>query len=177
MTMGFVEFIMLFIVLVVVAIVMVIATPWIDRTIDRFFSKKPVPEGTMQFRPVVFVDVSGSMHQSFYIEALRKLNENNAIISLFDFHSRVNVDSERLWLRGDPFPESPRSFAGGGTDYQMIFEFLEQPENKDRWSSIHIVTDGYAPAPMTSTPINWIITKEGAADMCARPGDFVNKLS
>lgn len=166
---------MLFVILVVVILALVLATPWIDRTIDRFYTKKPV-EGTMRIRPVVFIDDSGSMHQSQYMEALKELNESNAVISLFEFDIGVNVVSERLWLNGHPFPESKIKFSGGGTDFQSIFDFLEEPENKGRWSSIHVVTDGYAPAPKTKIPINWIITEDGNTD-CVRPGDFVNKLS
>lgn len=57
-----------------------------------------------------------------------------------------------------------RPEGGGGTDFQIIFEYVDQHMFEEPPASIIILTDGYAPFPKEELakdiPVLWLINNE-----------------
>lgn len=57
-----------------------------------------------------------------------------------------------------------RAYGGGGTDFQIIFEYVSQHMTDNPPASIIILTDGYAPFPQehlaNGIPVLWLINNE-----------------
>ena len=55
---------------------------------------------------------------------------------------------------------------GGGTDFQIIFEYVDQHMQENLPASIIILTDGYAPFPKETVsegiPVLWLINNKDA---------------
>lgn len=57
-----------------------------------------------------------------------------------------------------------RPTGGGGTDFQIIFDYIEEKMSEDMPVSLVILTDGYAPFPREDTgdllPTLWVVTSK-----------------
>jgi predicted metal-dependent peptidase len=57
-----------------------------------------------------------------------------------------------------------RPVGGGGTDFGIIFQYVQKKMQEEPPASIIILTDGYAPFPKESVamdiPVLWIINNE-----------------
>lgn len=150
-------------------------------TIKKISKKLPgilpgVKRGTMA-RFAFFIDQSGSMSDDDVgncfaeVEAACKETE----IDVFNFDTEIDITSHKVWKRGRSFPwERTRC---GGTDFNAVANFLNDPKNRGRWSGACILTDGYAPVmgAVRGARILWLITPTGTVDV-TRPGDLIVQL-
>ena len=65
----------------------------------------------------------------------------------------------------------------GGTDFDCVQRYLNNPKHRGKYSAVIIFTDGYAPkmGAIVGTKVLWVITESGDASN-TRPGDLVAKM-
>ena len=65
----------------------------------------------------------------------------------------------------------------GGTDFDCVQRYLNNPKHRGKYSAVIIFTDGYAPkmGAIVGTKVLWVITENGDATN-TRPGDLVAKM-
>ena len=127
-----------------------------------------------------FIDQSGSMGESdvkmAFSEAVYASKEIQ--IDVFNFDTEVDQNSHQVWKKngGDQVWKRTRD---GGTDFNAIKRYLEDPnsKNKKNWKWIVIITDGYAPSLDPVLPrVLWLITENGKEPENVRPNDLVAKM-
>lgn len=127
---------------------------------------------------VVFLDQSGSM-SDLDIALLFGEFENLATlteIDVYHFDTEIDVKSKTTWKKGKPFPKAHRTRCGG-TDFQAVADFVNSKDIKNKYDSVILCSDGYAPTMGTTpgTKVLWVITETGTVESC-RPGDLVVKM-
>jgi predicted metal-dependent peptidase len=123
-----------------------------------------------------FIDQSGSMGDDDIALAFSEVENasNEMSIDVFNFDTSIDEDSHKIWSRGKKF-EWQRT-RGGGTNFDAVADFVNSPQNRNKWSGVVILTDGYAPTmSQVFAKVLWIITPNGAT-AAARPGDLVVQL-
>ena len=65
----------------------------------------------------------------------------------------------------------------GGTDFDAVRRYVNDPKRRGKYSAVLIMTDGYAPkmGAVVGSKVMWIITETGDTS-AARPGDLVVKM-
>jgi predicted metal-dependent peptidase len=127
-------------------------------------------------RNVLFmIDTSGSMSDKMITEAYSEI-----VAAIDQFGGRLQG-----WLGFfDAAIIEPKEFVGvdelmiirpaggGGTDFQIIFEYVRKHMQDDPPSSIVILTDGYAPFPdeqlSDGIPVLWVINNDVVDPPCGK---------
>ncbi len=126
-----------------------------------------------------FIDQSGSMSDEDIALLFGELEglANLTTLDLYHFDTALDLDSHQVWKRGMPYPNPERTRCGG-TDFQCVADFCNEPENRGKWSGIIILTDGYAPTmgAIVGSKVLWVITEHGTKE-AVRPGDLAVQMS
>lgn len=126
-----------------------------------------------------FMDQSGSMSDEDIGLLFAELGclANLTKLDVYHFDTEIDEKSHTVWKKGDNTPKQLRTRCGG-TDFQSIANFLNEPRNKGKWSGCIVLSDGYAPTmgATPSTKILWVVTPTGTTEH-VRPGDLVCKMS
>lgn len=125
---------------------------------------------------VWFIDQSGSMSDD---DVARGLGEGLSCsktgqIDIMNFDTEIDESSFHTVKRGSGFRwERTRC---GGTNFDCVADYLNEPQNKGKYSAAVIVTDGYAPKMKhCKLPVLWLVTPDGTMES-ARPGDLVIRM-
>jgi predicted metal-dependent peptidase len=127
---------------------------------------------------VNFIDQSGSMADEDIALLYSELEGLAKEVSIDTYNFDVTIDkkSHKSWKRGEKLPAIGRTRCGG-TDFQCVADFCNDPENRGKWSGVIILTDGYAPkmGGVNGAKVLWVITETGSMDV-VRPGDLAVKM-
>jgi len=99
-----------------------------------------------------------------------------ASIDIVNFDTEVDMSSFASVKNGQNFKW--RRTRSGGTDFDCVQRFLNNPKNRGKYSAVIMFTDGYAPkmGAIVGTKVLWVITESG--DIGApRSGDLVVKMN
>jgi len=99
-----------------------------------------------------------------------------ASIDVVNFDTEIDMSSFASVKNGQNFKW--RRTRSGGTDFDCVQRFLNNPKNRGKYSAVIMFTDGYAPkmGAIVGTKVLWIITESG--DIGApRSGDLVVKMN
>lgn len=151
-------------------------------TIKRLNKKAPYllpgcKRGKKQ-RFLVAVDQSGSMSDTD-IQLIFKLLFDLCGLSEIDvvnFDTSLDMKSFRTWKKGENVPW--KRTRAGGTNFECVRKFVNDPKNRGKWSGLIIATDGYADPLGTVTGVNrvlWLLTGMSSSAII-RPGDLVLKM-
>jgi predicted metal-dependent peptidase len=140
---------------------------------DRRFDESPffLPdfnEKEETVRKILFmIDTSGSMSDAMITAAF---SEVKGAIDQFNGKLRGWLGFfDAAVIEPQPFESEEefriiRAYGGGGTDFQIIFEYVAQHMADDPPASIIILTDGYAPFPQEQLamgiPVLWLLNNE-----------------
>lgn len=126
-----------------------------------------------------FMDQSGSMADEDIALLFGELGSlaNLTKLDVYHFDTEIDENSHKVWKKGDANPQCLRT-RSGGTDFQAVANFVNDSKNKNRWSGIIVLTDGYAPTmgQVLGSKVLWVITPTGSTE-AMRPGDLVCKMS
>lgn len=150
-------------------------------TIKKISKKMPgvvpgVKRGTMA-RFAFFIDQSGSMSDEdvalCFAEVEGACKESE--IDVYNFDTEVDEASHKVWKRGKNFPWGRTRC--GGTDFNAVASFVNDPKNRGKWAGVCILTDGYAPTMgnVNRARVLWVITPQGTKES-VRQGDLVVQL-
>ena len=150
-------------------------------TIKRINKKMPyVYPGTK--RPtkakfVAFIDQSGSMSDEDITLLFGELDNlaKDVVIDIYFFDTEIDTKSHMTWSKGG---NKPRIRARcGGTDFNAVANFCNSRENRNKWTGVIILTDGYAPTmgAIHGARVIQVITETGTMDAC-RPGDLAVQM-
>ena len=140
---------------------------------DRRFDESPffLPdfnEKEETVRKILFmIDTSGSMNDAMITAAFSEVKGaidqfNGKLKGWLGFFDAAVIEPQ-------PFESEEefriiRAYGGGGTDFQIIFEYVSQHMAEDPPASIIILTDGYAPFPQEQLamgiPVLWLLNNE-----------------
>ena len=98
-----------------------------------------------------------------------------ASIDIVNFDTEVDMSSFASVKNGQNFKW--RRTRSGGTDFDCVQRFLNNPKNRGKYSAVIMFTDGYAPkmGAIVGTKVLWVITETG--DIGApRQGDLIVKM-
>lgn len=114
----------------------------------------------------ICVDTSGSIRDKALASAMAEIRDAmwqvglQGQISFFDRHITAPVPFETVQELDSITP-----IGGGGTNYHVIFQYLQEYMNAELPAAILIFTDGYAEWPVESValgvPVLWAIAKDG----------------
>ncbi len=146
-------------------------------TIKRINKKMPfIYPGTK--RPtkakfVAFIDQSGSMSDEDITLLFGELDNlaKDVIVDIYFFDTEIDHNSHMTWSKGG---NKPRIRARcGGTDFNAVANFCNSRENRNKWTGVIILTDGYAPTmgAIHGARVIQVITETGTMSSC-RPGDL-----
>lgn len=153
-----------------------------NSTIKRINKKMPYIQPGVK-RPMranfaCFMDQSGSMSDEDIALLFGELGSLATLTKLdvFHFDTEVDLKSHKVWRKGDANPQCLRTRCGG-TDFDSVANFCNQPENRNKWSGIIILTDGYAPkmGTINGARVLWVVTPSGTMDH-VRPGDLACQM-
>jgi predicted metal-dependent peptidase len=123
------------------------------------------------------IDQSGSVSDS---DVQRGLAEafacsKEAQIDIVNFDTEIDMSSFKSIKNGQNFQW--KRTRCGGTDFDCVQKFLNDPKNRGKYSAVIMFTDGYAPkmGAIVGTRVLWVITEHGDAG-APRPGDLVVKM-
>lgn len=124
-----------------------------------------------------FIDQSGSMSDED-IELLFGELENLAkevTIDVYFFDTEIDLNSHMVWKRGSTKPR--KRMRCGGTDFNAVANFCNARENRNKWSGIIILTDGYAPkmGVIRGARVIQVITEHGTMES-VRTGDLAVQM-
>jgi predicted metal-dependent peptidase len=150
-------------------------------TIKRINKKMPfVYPGTK--RPtkakfVAFIDQSGSMSDEDITLLFGELDNlaKDVVIDIYFFDTEIDHKSHMTWSKGG---NKPRIRARcGGTDFNAVANFCNSRENRNKWTGVIILTDGYAPTmgAIHGAKVIQVITETGTVASC-RQGDLVCQM-
>ena len=91
------------------------------------------------------------------------------------FHRDAAIDAAQSVKNGQGFKwERTRC---GGTDFDAVRRYVNDPKRRGKYSAVLIMTDGYAPkmGAVVGSKVMWVITETGDTS-AARPGDLVVKM-
>jgi predicted metal-dependent peptidase len=124
-----------------------------------------------------FIDQSGSMSDDDVAAAFAEVEgaSKETTIDVYNFDTEIDEESHKVWQRGKKFPWGRTRC--GGTDFNAVANFVNEDRNRNRWSGVVILTDGYAPemGSVRGSKVLWIITETGSVE-AARPGDLLVQL-
>lgn len=152
-----------------------------ESTVKRISKKAPYLFPGMKrihkARLAFFIDQSGSMDNESVQRAFAAAFDCSKEVEFdcYNFDTEVDEASHEVWKRGKS-PEWKRT-RSGGTDFNAVAEFVNNPKNRGKWTGVVICTDGYAPGmgPVFGAKILWLITPEGTME-CLRKGDLVIRM-
>ena len=123
------------------------------------------------------IDQSGSVGdddvQRFLAEAFAASKEGE--LDIINFDTEMDEKSLQSVKNGQNFKWVRTR--NGGTDFDAVRRYVNDPKRRGKYSAVLIMTDGYAPkmGAVVGTKVMWVITETG--DMsAARPGDLVVKM-
>lgn len=123
------------------------------------------------------IDQSGSMSDGEVIKGLSEVFSlsQEAEIDTINFDTEVDESSFKTWKRGKQHPWVRTRC--GGTDFECVQRYANDPKNRGKWSGIIIYTDGYAAGmgQIVGAKVLWLIT-EGGTQAPVRPGDLVVQM-
>lgn len=125
---------------------------------------------------VWFIDQSGSMGDDDVARGLAEgLNcSRTGQIDIMNFDTSIDEGSFHTVKRGSGFKWLRTRC--GGTDFDCVADYLNDLQNKNKYSGAVVVTDGYAPKMKhCKTPILWLVTPGGTMET-VRPGDLVIRM-
>jgi predicted metal-dependent peptidase len=125
---------------------------------------------------VWFVDQSGSMSDDSIARGLAEgLNcSRTGQIDIMNFDTSIDESSFHTVKRGSGFKWLRTRC--GGTNFDCVADYLNDPANKNKYSAAVVVTDGYALSMKhCKIPILWLVTPDGTMD-AVRPGDLVIRM-
>jgi len=157
----------------------------VDRntTIKRINKKMPYIHPGVR-RPMIanfacFMDQSGSMCDEDIAMLFAELGclANLTKLDVYHFDTEIDEQSHRVWKKGDNTPHCLRTRCGG-TDFQAVANFCNDSKNKNRWSGIIILTDGYAPkmGQIIGSKVLWVVTPTGSIE-AMRQGDLICQMA
>lgn len=124
-----------------------------------------------------FIDQSGSMSDADVAGAFAEVEgaSKESEIDVYNFDTEIDEDSHKVWKRGRKFAWGRTRC--GGTDFNAVAKFVNNPKNLGKWSGICILTDGYAPnlGMVKGARVLWVITPDGT-DNATRPGDLIFRM-
>lgn len=126
-----------------------------------------------------FIDQSGSMSDEDICLLFGELENlaQETEIDVFHFDTEIDENSHTVWKKGRPFPPPHRTRCGG-TDFQAVADFCNRHDNRNHWSGIIILTDGFAErirGSIVGAKTLWVITETGTSD-AIRPGDLWTQM-
>ena len=153
-----------------------------NSTIKRINKKAPYlfPGHKRKYKAnfACFIDQSGSMSDDDIAMLFSELETfaGQTDLDVYHFDTQVDDRSHTVWKKGRPFPPAHRTRCGG-TDFNCVRDFCNQPENRGKWSGIVMLTDGYAPTmgQIIGTRVIWVITEHGTMD-AVRKGDLAVQM-
>lgn len=123
------------------------------------------------------IDQSGSVSdedvQRFLAETFAASKEGQ--VDVINFDTEMDEKSFQSVKNGQNFKWQRTRC--GGTDFDAVRRYVNDPKRRGKYSAVLMMTDGYAPkmGAVVGTKVMWIITENG--DMsAARPGDLVVKM-
>lgn len=123
------------------------------------------------------IDQSGSVGdedvQRFLAETFAASKEGQ--VDIINFDTEMDEKSLQSVKNGQGFKwERTRC---GGTDFDAVRRYVNDPKRRGKYSAVLIMTDGYAPkmGAVVGSKVMWIITETGDTS-AARPGDLVVKM-
>lgn len=153
-----------------------------NSTIKRINKKLPYIQPGVK-RPMranfaCFMDQSGSMSDDDIALLFGELGNlaNLTQLDVYHFDTEIDEKSHHIWKRGDNTPRCLRTRCGG-TDFQAVADFCNRSENRNKWSGVIILTDGYAPqmGQIVGARVLWVVTPQGTMEH-VRPGDLACKM-
>mgnify|MGYP000726958121 CR=1 FL=1 len=133
------------------------------RSIKRIDRKYPMVHAglkrTRKPRILFAVDQSGSVDDN-QLARIGGVLADCSKITTFDvafFDTEMDVESMYTWDRGK-FPPFERKRCGG-TNFQAVVDYVNDPKNRGRWDGVIVCTDGCADKPTPSrVKLAWVIT-------------------
>ena len=123
------------------------------------------------------IDQSGSVSDQDVQKGLAEAFacSKEASIDIVNFDTEIDMSSFKTVKNGQGFKwERTRC---GGTDFDCVQRYLNDPKNRGKYSAVIMFTDGYAPkmGQVVGTKVMWVIT-EGGDPGAPRPGDLVVQM-
>lgn len=131
-------------------------------SMKRLSRKAPMvhPGKKISYNPriLIAIDQSGSVDDESLGMAFAAMAKCSKTVTFDTVHFDTEVDeaSIKTWRRGK-MTDTMRTRCGG-TDFDAVTKFLENPKFKGRWDGVVILTDGEAPAPRRAPILRgWLI--------------------
>lgn len=158
------------------------------RSMDRYSTVKrinkrmpymfPGVKRTTMANVLCAIDQSGSVSdedvQHFLAETFAASKE--AKLDLINFDTEMDEKSLQTVTNGQNFKWQRTRC--GGTDFNAVQGYVNNPKRRGKYSAVIIFTDGYAPkmGVVVGTKVMWVISESGDIS-AARPGDLVVKIN
>ena len=133
-------------------------TSTFKRINKRFPYIHPGTKRGYRARVGIFIDQSGSVSDDAITKIFAALNALSKVVEFDVFHFDTQVDEKSMmkWRKGTN-PKQLRT-RGGGTDFQAVTDYVNDPKNRGRWDGYIIMTDGECSKPTSSRVKRaWII--------------------
>lgn len=131
-------------------------------SMKRLSRKAPMvhPGKKISYNPriLIAIDQSGSVDDESLGMAFAAMSKCSKTVTFDTVHFDTEVDEESIktWKRGKMVDQMRTRC--GGTDFDAVTKFLENPKYKGRWDGVIILTDGEAPAPRRAPILRgWLI--------------------
>jgi predicted metal-dependent peptidase len=128
------------------------------------------------------IDQSGSMAdedvKDMVTLLLDCLGSKKAEVDAVNFDTEIDIDSLQTNIKKEKAFHWQRTRCGG-TDFDCVRRYVNEPTNRKKYSGVLIGTDAYAPTmgQIFGAKVLWLITKQGDPNVdCARPGDLVVQM-
>lgn len=135
-------------------------TSSIKRINKRYPYVHPGTKRAYSAKLLVAIDMSGSVSNDMLVEFFGELTglTKRASVTVLPFDCSVDPKDAFEWKRGATV--QPRRVRGGGTDFECVNRFANDPKNRGRWDGVLVLTDGQAPAPSASrVKRGWVLAK------------------
>lgn len=125
-------------------------TSSIKRINRRYPYVHPGTKRAYSAKLLIAIDMSGSVSNEMLVEFFGELAglTKRASVTVLPFDCSVDERDAFEWKRGATV--QPRRVRGGGTDFECVNRFANDPRNRGRWDGVLVLTDGEAPAPSAS---------------------------
>jgi predicted metal-dependent peptidase len=131
----------------------------------------------MRAKFAAFIDQSGSMSDEDIELLFGELENlaNDVTLDVWFFDTEIDHNSHMVWKRGSTKPR--KRMRCGGTDFNAVAQFCNSRENRNKWSGVIILTDGYAPkmGVIRGARVIQVITEHGTMDS-VRSGDLAVQM-
>ena len=152
------------------------------RSIKRIDRKYPlIHPGIKRARNpniLIAVDQSGSVDDGQLARIYGALDgcSKKCTFDLLPFDHTVAEDDLKTWKRNTK-PTMMR-VRGGGTSFDAVVEFVNRPENRNRWDGVIIATDGECSRPAASrVKLAWLITPGHKLMFAPYDGEMLIEMS